>query len=183
MFELENFIESCRAAVQDADGHKAVRELAKEAIEDHQGLAKELGTPERGALEKLYVGDDLTVLHLAWAPRMVLRPHNHKMWAVIGIYEGREDNMFWRELPEDADGRIEAAGAKTIAKGDVVPLGKDIIHSVVNPTDKLTCALHIYGGNFFEAHRNEWEPEGLTKQTYSVENTIRAFEEANRVLD
>ena len=27
---------------------------------------------------------------------MTIMPHNHQMWAVIGVYTGREDNIFWR---------------------------------------------------------------------------------------
>jgi predicted metal-dependent enzyme (double-stranded beta helix superfamily) len=47
-------------------------------------------------------------------------PHNHKMWTVIGIYTGREDNIFWRCVPGHADGRIEAAGAKALSDRDAV---------------------------------------------------------------
>ena len=43
---------------------------------------------------------------------MTIMPHNHEMWAVIGIYTGREDNMFWRRVEGAPDGHIEAAGAK-----------------------------------------------------------------------
>ena len=41
---------------------------------------------------------------------MTIMPHDHRMWAVIGIYTGRENNIFWRRLPADADRLIEAAG-------------------------------------------------------------------------
>lgn len=182
MFEREGFIEQCRAAVREKDGHKIVRELLQEVVSDPAAIEKELQTPERGFVEKIYVGPDLTIIHLGWPPKMVLRPHNHKMWANIGIYRGREDNMFWRELPPDSAEGIEAAGAKSIGEGDVAPLGKDIIHSVANPTNRLTCALHVYGGDFFEMERNEWDPDTLAKERYSMENTYRAFEEANRIF-
>ena len=38
----------------------------------------------------------LTVLNVVWAPGMVLPPHDHRMWAAIGIYAGQEDNEFFR---------------------------------------------------------------------------------------
>ena len=44
---------------------------------------------------------------------MTIWPHNHQMWAVIGIYSGREDNIFWRRLPK---GKVEAAAARALAK-------------------------------------------------------------------
>jgi predicted metal-dependent enzyme (double-stranded beta helix superfamily) len=32
--------------------------------------------------------------NVVWAPKMTIMPHNHCMWAVIGVYTGREDNIF-----------------------------------------------------------------------------------------
>ena len=55
------------------------------------------------------------------------------MWAVIGIYSGREDNIFWRKISGSFGGKLEAAGAKALSEGDAEPLGHNIIHSVTNP--------------------------------------------------
>ena len=104
----------------------------------------------------------------------------HEMWAMIGIYGGRENNIFWRRLPEEDGGLIEAAGAKSLGVGDVAPLGKDIIHSVTNPLDRLTGAIHVYGGDFFGVHRSEWDPEALTEQPYDVEKNVGLFKAANK---
>ena len=106
---------------------------------------------------------------------MEVMPHNHSMWAVIGIYGGREDNIFWRRLKDDPQGRIEAAGARALCTGDVTPLGKDIIHSVTNPIPKLTGAIHIYGGDFFEAERSEWDAERLTEHPYDMSKVKALF--------
>ena len=106
---------------------------------------------------------------------MTVMPHNHEMWAVIGIYGGREDNIFWRRIKDDPDGHIEAAGAKSMSTGDVTPMGKDIIHSVTNPIPKLTGAIHVYGGDFFEAERSEWDAESLTEQPYDIERVKAMF--------
>ena len=178
--DLEQFISDCKAAVNDSAPTKAVREIVARAVADVPALEKALGTPERGGVQRVYVSDELTIINVIWAPYMTIRPHNHNMWAVIGVYGGREDNIFWRRLKDDPDGRIEAAGAKSLGPGEVRPLGDDIIHSVTNPTTKLTGAIHVYGGDFFEMHRSEWEPEGLTEQDYDVEKTIQLFEDANR---
>ena len=61
-----------------------------------------------------------------------------------------------------------------------MPLGSDIIHSVINPTNKFTCALHIYGGDFFEADKSSWEPDTLEEQQYEVEQSHKTFNEANK---
>src|SRR5574341_183040 len=60
---------------------------------------------------------------------------------------------------------------------DVATLGRDIIHSVINPIDRLTGAIHIYGGQFFSQPRREWDPETLREGAYDVNKTLRLFEE------
>ena len=94
-------------------------------------------------------------------------PHNHHYRAVIGMYGGGEDNVFWRRLPLDANGRIEAAGAQSLRHGDVAVLGRDIIHSVNNPLDKLSLALHVYDGDFIAAENKScWDAETLAEAPY-----------------
>ncbi len=183
MFETERFIEDCRQARADDDSHKAVREVVARACAAPDEVLAGLGTPERGGIQKIYHAPDLTIINVVWGPRMTLRPHNHEMWAVIGIYGGREDNMFWRRLEGEAEGRIEAAGAKALSTGDAVPLGRDIIHSVTNPIAKLTGAIHVYGGDFFGVSRSEWDPESLNEVPYDMEETMRLFEDSNILLD
>jgi uncharacterized glyoxalase superfamily protein PhnB len=110
---------------------------------------------------------------------MTLLPHNHGMWAVIGVYAGREDNIFWRRRINDGRGEVEAAGARSLGPGEVQPLGRDVIHSVTNPTSSFTGAIHLYGGDFFSTARSEWDPEALRERPYDVERNLGLFEESN----
>lgn len=180
--DIDQLIQDCAAAVSDVAPTKAVREILARAVAEPAALLRALGEPERAGIQRLHVSDELTVLNVIWAPRMTLMPHNHNMWATIGVYGGREDNIFWRRLPDDAKGRVEAAGAKSLGPKDVRPLGEEIIHSVTNPTAKLTGAIHVYGGDFFSQERSEWDPESLEEQPYDIDKNVRYFEEANRTL-
>jgi predicted metal-dependent enzyme (double-stranded beta helix superfamily) len=173
---LERFIEDCRAARAADATHKAVREVVARAVSQPAAVLAALGEPRRAEIQKLYHSPELTVLNVIWAPRMTIFPHNHRMWAVIGIYTGREDNIFWRRLP---DGRIEAAGAQALCERDAVPLGRDIIHTVTNPIPRFTGAIHVYGGDFFTVERSEWDPETLAEKRYDSASTLRYFEEEN----
>ena len=175
MFDVERFVDDIKVANQEGDGHKAVREVLARAVSDPNAVLTGLGEPSEAGFQKLYHSDDLTILNVAWAPLMTLMPHNHNMWAVIGVYSGREDNIFWRRRED----RLEAAGAKAMCVKDAEPLGKDIIHSVTNPIERLTAAIHIYGGDFFNIQRSEWDPEALTERPYDVEKNMRLFREAN----
>ncbi|MDQ6768150.1 MAG: hypothetical protein M3Z41_10115 [Candidatus Eremiobacteraeota bacterium] len=179
MFDLDQFISDCRAAKKQDPTYKSVREVVARAVSDPSAVIKELGEPKRGEIQTLHRSDQLTVLNVIWAPRMTLLPHNHQMWAVIGIYTGREDNIFWRRVPGSAEGKVEAVGAKALCEKDAEPLGPDIIHSVTNPIPRLTGAIHVYGGDFFADGRSEWDPETLQEQACDVARILRTFEEAN----
>src|SRR5262245_19425970 len=108
MFDLDQFVADCRSARAADRSHKLVREVVARAVSDPAAVLEGLGEPTRAALTPLHRSDDLTILNVVWAPYMTLLPHNHNMWAVIGIYTGREDNIFWRRLP-GRSGRLEAA--------------------------------------------------------------------------
>ncbi len=186
MFEKDRFVEDCRRAVRD--GQKAVREIVLEAVGDPSGIISELGEPTKPGVFPLYQGADVTVINFVWAPCMTLLPHNHNMLAVIGIYSGREDNMFWRRIDGAAGNGagngsgpgIEAAGADSMGPGQVATLGRDIIHSVANPITKLTSAIHVYGGDFFNPPqpRSQWDHETLTEQPWDMDHTRAVFRQA-----
>jgi predicted metal-dependent enzyme (double-stranded beta helix superfamily) len=178
MFDLDQFIADCRTALAADPSHRLVREVVARAVADPAGVLKGVGEPSRSGIQKLHHAPDLTILNVIWAPMMTVMPHNHQMWAVIGIYTGREDNIFWRRLP-DGSRKVEAAGAQALCVGDAAPLGHNIIHSVTNPIPRLTGAIHVYGGDFFAAERSEWDSETLTEGRYDAERTMRRFEEAN----
>ena len=179
MFDLDRFIAECREAVRGTDGQRAVRELVARAVSEPGEVLRALGEPTRAGLNTLYRSDTLTVLNLVWGPHMTLSPHNHGMWAVIGLYTGREDNIFWRRIEEEGVSRVEAAGAKALSAGEAAALGRDIIHSVLNPIPRLTGALHVYGGDFFRPGRSEWDAETLREGPYDAEKTRALFEAAN----
>jgi len=174
MFDRDHFIEDCMNAV--ADGQGTIRDVVLEAVSDSAGLMSDLGEPQHAGITPIFRSRDLTILNFVWAPCMSLMPHNHQMFSVVGIYSGREDNVFWRR----AGPTIEAAGAKSLSVGEVATLGSDVIHSVLNPIGKMTCAIHVYGGDFFEPDepRSEWDHETLIERPWNIDNVKSLFREA-----
>ena len=181
-FDLDRLIADCADAVNDHAPTKAVREVLERAVSEPGSVVDVLGTPARGEVQKLHVSDELTLINVIWAPGMTIMPHNHNMWAAIGVYGGREDNIFWRRCKDEPNGLIEAAGAKSIGPKEVRPLGDDIIHSVTNPTLGFTAAIHVYGGNFFAEERSEWDPLSLEEQPYDIDKNMALFKRANKSI-
>jgi predicted metal-dependent enzyme (double-stranded beta helix superfamily) len=179
MFSTERFIADCRSALQEGSPQEAIKEVTQRAISDAAGLARALGTPSRSGLFTLHQSPELTILNVIWAPGMSIYPHDHRMWAVIGVYEGREDNAFFRRT---ANGLVQAS-ARQLEAGDTVLLGAPTIHSVTNPLGRFTCALQVYGGDFFNVPRSEFDPATLEERPFDIERARRVFLEANKIGD
>lgn len=172
-FDLDRFVDDVKKA--NAESQEAVDEVLARAVSEPGRVLASLGEPSKAGFDVLHHGKDLTILNVIWAPLMVLLPHNHNMWASIGVYTGREDNIVW----EKEGSRVEAKTAASLSEKEVFPLGKDGIHSVVNPIPRLTGAIHIYGGDFFAPGRSEWDAETLEQRPFDVEGLRDKFRKAN----
>lgn len=177
MFDLDDFITSCQEARAESDPRRAVREVLERALRSPDDVADALAPTEAG-FTLLHHADDLTVLHVVWAPKMDIYPHDHRMWAAIGIYAGAEDNAFYRR-GRRGEPTLTSSGGKRLDVGDTVLLGDDTIHGVANPTGGLTGALHVYGGDFVNQPRSQWGPGPLEERPYDIEDARRQFADAN----
>jgi predicted metal-dependent enzyme (double-stranded beta helix superfamily) len=178
MFDTDQLTSDCRAALREQDTRAAIDEIVSRAISDPGQILRVLGEPQQSGVQAIHRAPDLTILNVIWGPGLEIFPHDHRMWAVIGVYGGREDNSFYRR----GDGGLVRHGNKVLEQRDTIALGDSIIHSVKNPLQQFTAALHVYGGDFFDTPRSEWDPETLEEHPYDIEHALRVFEEANRQL-
>ena len=175
-FDLDEFVRDVRRARAERDAQRAVQEVLARAVSEPRSVILGIGEPRAAGIHELYRAADLTILNVVWAPLMILLPHEHLMWATIGIYSGREDNILWKRTGS----RVEACGACSLREQEVFSLPEDAVHSVTNPIQRMTGALHIYGGDFFATPRSEWDAETLLEQPFDLERARRTFEDANR---
>jgi predicted metal-dependent enzyme (double-stranded beta helix superfamily) len=178
MFSTEQLIADCRRALEESSPQDAIKEIARRAISDPAGVVRALGTPRQSQIITLHQSPELTILNIIWAPGMSIYPHDHRMWAVIGVYGGREDNVFYRRTP---DGLVRAS-AKQLETGDAVLLNAQTVHAVTNPLGEFTGAIQIYGGDFFGVARSEFDPETLEERPFDVEKAKQVFLDANKRL-
>ncbi len=177
MFSVEEFVASCREALKEHTPELAVKELVAQAMSKPHELEAVLGTPSGGGMTALHRSPELTVLNIIWPPGMFLYPHNHNLWAVIGLYGGQEDNTFYTRNKEGTG--LVRTGAKELHSQDAVSLAQDAIHAVANPRSVYTGAIHVYGGDFFDEPRSQWASEDAEEVPYSVEQAQRTFALAN----
>jgi predicted metal-dependent enzyme (double-stranded beta helix superfamily) len=174
-FDLDRFVADCVAANLEPDPQAAVLEVLARVVRGSAGVRIALGETREAAIRVLHRSKTLTIFSATWTPHMNLMPHNHRMWAAIGIYTGREDNILWKGAP----GRIEASGARALFEGEAVALPADAIHSVTNPLSRFTGGIHIYGGDFFDTARSQWNPETLAEEPSDGESISGIFRQEN----
>jgi len=175
MFDRSGFIAECQGVLESDGSARTIKDIVARAVSEPSAVIKEFGVPASGGLETIHRSPELTILNVIWPVGQIVMPHEHKVWAVVGIYAGREDNILWRRLPGDAAGRIEAMGGKSLGEREAAAFGPDIIHSVVNPLARATAAIHVYGGDFFGVRRSEWDPESLRERPYDMDKVLRMF--------
>ena len=177
MATTDELVAACVDAMIEPDPRGAVREILARSVVDRR-LTDTLKDPSAG-LNVLYRSADLTILNVVWPPFMTLFPHDHRMWAAIGIYGGREDNAFYRR----SGNSLVPSGGKELTEGVVQLLGDEVIHSVHNPArSSYTGALHIYGGDFVGTPRSQWDAETLQEQPYDLDAVHQEFDRAERAF-
>jgi predicted metal-dependent enzyme (double-stranded beta helix superfamily) len=176
MLDVEQFVAECRGCLSESEPCLAVSDLLERTMAESSAVEEALPTT-RAELTTLHHSPELTIAKVVWAPGMSIWPHDHRMWAAIGIYSGEEDNTFFRRL----DDVLEPRRSRVVATKDVVLFGADVIHAVHNPLSTFTGAIHVYGGDFFNREMSQWDPETLESQR-EVKSPESFFEDANERL-
>lgn len=177
MLDLERFIRDCNDALHDHVPRQAVAQVVERFVARPADVLATVGE-QRPGVHALHHSPELTIMNVVWAPDMSFPPHDHTMWAAIGIYAGAEDNVFWRC---GDDGRVSRQGLVRLEPGQVRILGDRAIHSVANPFSRLTGGIHVYGGDFPNAQgRREWDEATLAGRPMEPGSTARRFDEACR---
>jgi len=167
MFDLDEFVEACRRAVGGPHAPKQVLDLMRAAVADAQAVkqATPLLGPKVSVLDApIFRSSEMTVLNVALRPGGLSIPHDHRMWAVIGIYQGREANTFFRR----SERGLEAVNHRAVEAGEAILLGADVVHAIENPLDQPTLGLHVYGGDLLAAERSMWSPETGEEHPYDI---------------
>ena len=158
MFSIDSFVDECRGALRSDDPSATVAAVLRDALRDRDEVSAavhEWRANGGGAYGAIYRARDLTILHAAVTPGFESPRHNHTMWAVIGVFEGQEDNTFYR----NGDDGIEQVGQTSIRAGDAQVLAPDVIHRIANHQTIPLHAIHVYGGDLLGTERAMWDDE------------------------
>ena len=178
MFDLEEFVNDCKDALNESDPAARVKDLVTEAIsspDDVREAFEQAENAERqGPITFASRDNSLSVADITTPPGLKSPAHNHKMWAVIGVYEGQEHNRFFQYDGND----LRESGDRLLRKGDVVVLDAEAIHAIANPLPTSSSAIHVYGGDLVERdERSMWNPHSLEREDYDITRLIEYVRE------
>lgn len=173
---LDDFVTACRHAATSSDAIAEVRTLLTQLVADPKQLANKIPSPglddcgRCGADVTLFEDDDVTIIVVHSRPGVSQPPHDHSMPALIGVYEGREAQRFFRRDTTTGDTLVETAG-RTINPGEVLSLGSAAIHAISTSDDGWARAVHVYLGPLSSVDRSLYDhatsqPEPMTAARY-----------------
>lgn len=166
---IAEFVAACRAVVDEGDAVRSrLATLVADLVADHDALAdavpafSHVPTSPRGwqlgGEHVCHRDETLTVMVLDTLPGVAQPPHDHAMTAIIGVFEGCEDQRFWSRT---ATG-IEPAAGRALAAGESVTLGERAIHAI-SAADRPARAVHVYLGDIYAVDRSIFDPETLVE--------------------
>jgi predicted metal-dependent enzyme (double-stranded beta helix superfamily) len=174
---LDAFVDACKTQASAKD-HDAVASLLRELIGD-PGFAESMPAFEDvttsangwtlGGEHICHQTPELTVMVLDTLPGVLQPPHDHEMHAIIGVFEGREDQRFYARA---ADAVSETAG-RALSAGEVMVLGERAIHAISSPEGQAARAIHVYFGDIYAVDRSLYDPDTLEPVPYTGENYDR----------
>jgi predicted metal-dependent enzyme (double-stranded beta helix superfamily) len=128
----------------------AIGERLRALLAQDGWLAPEHREPDPDTYRQhlLYVSPerDLSIVSLVWLPGQRTPIHDHVSWCIVGVYEGREREIRYRAVGDDA---LEEVGSIDAGPGHVeviIPSAEDI-HAVTADGDGPTISIHVYGAD------------------------------------
>ena len=171
---LEQLVERCNQAIAGDRAREDISTVMQALFEDPETLAAtiprfrddEIATSPRGfrlgGEHICHQSADLTIMVLDTLPGVIQPPHDHNMIAMIGVFEGCEEQRFWART----DDGIEPVAGRLLEAGEVMVLGERAIHAISAPEHQDARAIHVYLGNISEVDRSVFDPETLEEHPF-----------------
>lgn len=127
----------------------------------------------------LYEDSVIAVLHYLMPTGVVVPPHDHQLYAIIGVYEGVEENHFYQVMNQ----QLIRQAIKPISRGEVMLIHPEGIHSVQTANNQRSAAIHVYLGELTKVKRSrfDWNTGEATPLNSLEGGSGRAFV-ANRLM-
>ena len=164
-FNLDNFVAEARDAANQEHAVATVNDLMARTFAEPQQIAAAI-TPFERDDEPLYEDAQISVYWVRFDPHVKVPPHNHKIAAFLGVYQGVEVNELYRK----ANGGIELVKSKRMEPGDTLSMGSEGIHGVFSEGDAPSLGLHVYLGQLTTVERELFHPDTGESMPFTTAN-------------
>lgn len=153
-FDLNDFITRTRTAARERNALGEVRRIMNESFKDPRAVRVAMSQYQSEA-EVLFEDETVSIWYCRFDPGLHVPPHDHQTAATIGLYEGAENNHFYRVT----NAGLEHAGTRCLTPGDVISIGPDAIHSVESVNGATSYGIHVYLAPLTTVERSlfDWE--------------------------
>jgi predicted metal-dependent enzyme (double-stranded beta helix superfamily) len=173
VFEPAEFVLACRGAARGASPHLAIEQLLRDSLRDPDEVAGAFANNISRSAPihelMLYVDDDVTIFRVALDPHLTSIPHDHGIWAFVGIYRGEESNTFYQRSPT---GTLQKEAQRSIRPGEVLSMRPGTIHAIANPLSSATLGLHVYLGHLGAQKRSMWHPTTFPEEPFDLKRLL-----------
>lgn len=147
--------------IDETAAHAKLGPLLRDLVAHDDWLPAEFAEPHpehyRQYLLHCDPAERFSVVSFVWGPGQSTPVHDHTVWGLIGILRGAERCRFFERA---AGGNLEPLGEERLEAGQVStlgPLGGDI-HEVANAhANRISVAVHVYGGNIGAVARHVYD--------------------------
>ena len=164
-FNLDDFVAQARDAAGQERAVAAVNDLMSRTFANPEEIATAI-TPFKRDDEPLYEDERVSIYWVRFDPHVRVPPHNHKIAAFLGVYEGVEVNELYRKI----NGGIELVKSKRMQPGDTLSMGAEGIHGVYSEGDSASLGLHVYLGPLTTVERELFHPDTGEAMPFTNEN-------------
>ena len=164
-FNLSEFVSHVRAAAGQEQPVRAINEIMRHAVAVPDEVAASV--PDYAGDELvLCEDDDVSVYCVRFFAGHLVPPHNHKIPAFIGVYEGTEVNQLFRHEA----GELALVTEKHVGPGETLSIGSDGIHGVYCADRRDSLALHVYLGSLKHISRSLFHPDTGEEMPFTDES-------------
>jgi predicted metal-dependent enzyme (double-stranded beta helix superfamily) len=109
------------------------------------------------------------VTAVVWGSGDTAGAHNHETWGVIGVIDNEIQETRYRVSGGAGDrARLEVKEVRRHGPGAVSLLVPgDEVHAMLNPTDRDTVEIHVYGKDLAGLPRKTWSDDGAQRPLVS----------------
>lgn len=166
---LEILINDLKAAAGGQNPEAAVQSILAAFVREPEAAKAALPDYDEDDVI-LYEDETVSIWFCRFQPGMTVPPHDHRMSATIGVFQGVEQNDLYNREGGNAP---VFQNSTPIPAGAVVQIPADAVHGVTCTSTIPSEAIHVYLGALTTVKRSLFDPKDGAEMPFTVENYHR----------